>query len=289
MRWHHEARRQQVPRSDQAGRAPLMRRSALTHRTGTSVSRSAFRSPGRSPRRTAEPPTALQVLGAPRLHSAGVWWDLPPARWVALLAYLARSGGWVRREALAALFWPEHDDHGASVNLRQTLQTIVRSPAGEALVREPTRVRWAGRCDAEAFDALVRNQDWEAAVRSYGGTFLDGVEVAEVPPVQDWIEAERVGLQDRWRTCGLVVARSRLEAERALEAVAVAERLHGQDPFDEAALRLLLRALVASGDRRRAERVFASARAELERELGVDPEGETLRLAAELGLDGGRS
>ena len=59
---------------------------------------------------------------------------------MAMLAYVARCGTWVRREALAALFWPDHDREHAYLNLRQTLQTIARSPVGAAFEREPARV-----------------------------------------------------------------------------------------------------------------------------------------------------
>ena len=122
-----------------------------------------------SRRRTVEEGPLLALLGAPRLRCEGRWFELPSARWGVLLAYLARCGGWVRREVLATLFWPEHDDHGANSNLRQTLQTIVRSPASCALVREPSRVRWAGSSDVDAFEARVESQSWEAAVKAYWG------------------------------------------------------------------------------------------------------------------------
>jgi DNA-binding SARP family transcriptional activator len=235
----------------------------------------------------ASPPTLL-LLGSPKLRQPGALIDLPLARWTALLAYLARGGGWVRREVLATLFWPEHDDHGANLNLRQTLQTIVRSPAGVALEREPTRVRWAGSCDAEAFDALVREQAWASVVRAYGGAFLDGLDVPDVPTVQEWIDAERTGLHARWRTAALLEGRAALAEGRCLDVLPLAERLCRTDAFDEEALRLLLEASVRCGDRTRAERTFAGALRAFERELGVEPDPETMALARTLGLAGRR-
>lgn len=228
----------------------------------------------------------MALLGAPRLRCEGRWFELPSARWVVLLAYLARCGGWVRREVLATLFWPEHDDHGASLNLRQTLQTIVRSPAGCALVREPSRVRWTGSCDVDTFEAMVEAQSWEAAVKTYGGTFLDGIEVDGVATVQAWIEAERAGLGERWRTCALTLTALWLDAGRCHQALALAERLYRADAFDEEALRLKLRASVNCGDQRRAARTFEAASAFMQRELGVRPEPATMELAAALGIKG---
>lgn len=242
---------------------------------------------GRSSRRhTFEEGPLLALLGAPRLRCEGRWFELPSARWVVLLAYLARCRGWVRREVLATLFWPEHDDHGAHANLRQILQTIVRSPAGCALVREPSRVRWSGASDVDRFEAMVESRSWEAAVKTYGGTFLDGIEVDGVATVQTWIEAERASLCERWRTCALTLSAAWLDAHRCHQALALAERLHRDDPFDEEALRLKLRASVNCGDQRRAARTFEAARAFMQRELGVGPEPATVELAAALGLVG---
>jgi DNA-binding SARP family transcriptional activator len=250
-------------------------------------SRAAATADAGSRRSLRAAPTAvpvLSLLGSPRFEASGASIELPPARWVTLLAYVARCGGWVRREALAALFWPDHDGRRANLNLRQMLQTIARSPAGVAFEREPSRVRWSGATDVDAFERHVDARAWSAAVHTYGGTFLDGIEIDGVAPVQAWIEAERAGLEDRWRTCGLALAEVWLDAGRCHETLALAERLHRTDPFDEASLRLVLRAGVDCGDARRAARAYHQAAAFLEQELGVAPEDETLALASALGL-----
>lgn len=266
------------------GGYPLRRRRLAVRTRDEPEHLSLWRVPRRTRRRTVSAPPSLALLGPPRLRFVDSVIDLPLARWTALLAYLARGGGWVRREVLATLFWPDHDDHGASLNLRQTLQTIVRSPAGVALEREATRVRWAGGCDAEAFDVLVREQRWGAVVRAYGGPFLDGLDVPDVPTVQEWIAAERTGLHARWRTAALLEARAALHSGRCLDALALAERLCRSDAFDEEALRLLLEATVHCGDRTRAERTLGGAVRAFERELGVEPDPETMALARTLGI-----
>ena len=286
MRGHHmhayEPNGEGLTRRSRLGRCSLTLRGAAPP---SRPLRAIVTSSGRSSRRnTFDEGPLLALLGPPRLRREGRWLTLPSARWVVLLGYLARCGGWVRREVLAALFWPEHDDHGASLNLRQTLQTIVRSPAGCGLVREPSRVRWSGSSDVDTFEAMVETQAWEAAVKTYGGTFLDGIEVDGVAPVQAWIEAERDSLRERWRTCALTLTAAWLEAHRCHQALALAERLQRDDPFDEAALRLKLQASVHCGDQRRAARTFEVARAFLQRELGVGPEPATMELAGALGL-----
>ncbi len=286
MRWHQQAL--QAFEDERTDRRALRLRSAAWKHPQPSERRPRAVVRPRT-RRSASPEPAslrptLALLGAPRLRLDGAWRELPLVRWVVLLAYLSRCGGWVRREALAALFWPDHDDHAAGQNLRQTLQTIVRSPAGSGLEREPMRVRWTGASDAEAFEASVRAQDWRQAVVAYGGVFLDGFVTGEVAPVQDWIEAERSGLHDRWRTCVLALAGSQLAGERCHEALELGERLLRIDPYDETALRLVLRAAAACGDRQRAEHAYATACDLFARELGVAPEPATSELASALDL-----
>lgn len=284
MQGHHQAPFGSIWERDGDVGKPVRRRSAAFGPRLAAERRAGRRVPRRPRRRSGEARPTLQLLGPPRLRHEGAAVDLPLARWTALLAYLARGGGWVRREVLATLFWPEHDDHGASLNLRQTLQTIVRSPAGVALEREPTRVRWSGGCDVASFDALVGEQAWSSVVRAYGGAFLDGLDVPDVPNVQEWIDAERSGLHARWRTAALLEGRAALAEGRCLDVLPLAERIYHADPFDEEALRLLLEASVRCGDRKRAERSFEGARRAFERELGVEPDPETMALARALGI-----
>lgn len=227
---------------------------------------------------------ALVLLGAPKVRASGGWHDLPPSRWTAMLAFVARCGTWVRREALAERFWPDQDRTHAFLNLRQTLQTIARSPAGAAFAREPARVRWTGATDVAEFETHVRAGAWRGALDAYGGTFLDGLELAEVTPVQEWLDTERRTLEDWWRSGALALAAQHLDQRRPLDALALADALLRRDALDEAALRLALGAAVAAGDRQRARRAFETFRGHLLDELGMEPEPETDALARRLGV-----
>lgn len=281
VRYRNEAwRREAHVRSGQ-------RRLAARRGTGRAPWRrlsTPFTSVGSVRRGSTDGKPTLMLLGAPRVHVDGVQRELPLTRWVALLAYVARSGTWVRREALAAMFWPDHDKDRASWNLRQTLQTVARSHAAAAFEREPTRVRWNGGCDVASFEAHVRAQAWRKVVGAYGGTFLDGVEETQAASVQEWLAFERTSLSDRWRTGVLVLAEQQLDDGQAIDALDLAERLLGCDPFDETAARLAMRAAVAAGDLHRAARVYRSLRALLEDEFGAEPEAATAALANTHGI-----
>jgi DNA-binding SARP family transcriptional activator len=224
------------------------------------------------------PPPSLALLGTPRIRIDGVWHDLPPSRWVALLGYVARARGWVRREALAATFWPDHDQVRASWNLRQCLQTIARSRAGTAFEREPTRVCWRGTSDLDAFETHASDGSWRAAVTTYRGPFLDGLEAVDVEPFQAWLSAERSTLAERWRAAVLALAEERLRADRGGAALDLIHGVLRHDPLDETAVQLALRAAAASGDRLRGARVYRGLCEALREELGAEPEPATVAL-----------
>jgi DNA-binding SARP family transcriptional activator len=223
-------------------------------------------------------PASLALLGAPRIRIDGVWHDLPPSRWVALLAYVARARSWVRRELLAATFWPDHDQVRASWNLRQCLQTIARSRAGSAFEREPTRVCWRGTSDLEAFESHASGGSWRAAVTTYRGHFLDGLEALDVEPFQAWLAAERATLGERYRAAVLTLAEERLHAERGGAALDLIQGLLRHDPLDEVAVRLALQAAAATGDRLRGARAYRGLCDALSEALGAEPEEATVAL-----------
>src|SRR5512139_1523329 len=76
----------------------------------------------------------LYLFGAPRLERDGQVTDLQRRKTMALLAYLASSGKSHTREALATMFWPEHDQSSAMANLRRDLSRL-RGILGEAVLQ----------------------------------------------------------------------------------------------------------------------------------------------------------
>jgi len=67
---------------------------------------------------------ALYTFGSPRLERDGVPVPIRRRRVTALLVYLAVTGRTHRRDALATLFYPEHDQGQARARLRRTLSTL---------------------------------------------------------------------------------------------------------------------------------------------------------------------
>src|SRR5690606_24927082 len=84
--------------------------------------------------------------------------DLPPDKRGALLAYLAYDGGWLPRERVAFLFWPDTDEASARRNLRQLLNRVKALTLAAPLEVESRRLRWAVPTDVAAFRQAYARQ-----------------------------------------------------------------------------------------------------------------------------------
>ncbi|MCP4518235.1 MAG: hypothetical protein GY824_23770, partial [Delftia sp.] len=67
---------------------------------------------------------ALHFLGPPRVELDGAAITVDRRKALALLAYLALTGRAHSRDALATLFWPEHDQRKARAGLRSALASL---------------------------------------------------------------------------------------------------------------------------------------------------------------------
>ena len=208
---------------------------------------------------------------------------------LALLAYLALAAprGPHRRDILLALFWPELDQEEARRALRQALHAL-RRWLGEAVLVSlgDDRVELAPGgcwCDAVAFESALEHGDLEAALTLYQGGFLEGVFVTDVSPeFEQWVDLTRTRLRGRALDAAMALGHKAGEGGDVAAALRWASAAHGLAPDNEAAVRLLMRALGDSGDRSQALQLFQSFAARLTEEFGADPAGETRALAATL-------
>ena len=209
-----------------------------------------------------------------------------PRSRLAILAVLAVAGDrGVRREKVAALFWPESDDEKARNALRQALFTLKRDLGSGEITLGTADLRLNPgtlTADVTEFDVAIRAERFEEAAALYGGPFLDGVFLRESPEFDRWADEQRIRLSR--------------EYDRALEKAAAAaadrgdlraaahwwERRAVHDPLSGRVARLYMEALASAGDRERAIR-HAAVHAQLVRqELEAEPDAEVLRLAESL-------
>jgi len=241
----------------------------------------------------------LYFLGPPRIERDGQTIEPDTRKATALLAYLAVTGQFQTRDALAALLWPDMDDQHARAALRRTLSSL-RAFVGDAALyvsRDGLGVNPDGLwCDVTAFEAAVVETGrhahthapdkpcpdciarLEAAVALYRDAFLSGFSLRDSAAFDDWQVAVGEGLRRSLTTAlaRLVAAHSAAGAfDRAADH---ARRWLAVDPLREEAHRWLMRLYAWNGARDLALRQYREAVRVLDEELGVEPLPETTAL-----------
>ena len=204
---------------------------------------------------------------------------------LALFLYLLLDGrgGFIRRDLLLPLLWPEADDRHARSALRSLIREV-RNAVGDGVVLgdgdhtlavDPARVR----CDVLEFESACQSENWERAVEEYRGPFLQGFGLAGAPGFEEWLERERNRLRllalDACR--GLARdARARGAYDTAVRALRKALRI---SPYDERVAQELMRTLDAAGDPAGALVAYGEFAARIEKELAVKPGPKTAAVA----------
>lgn len=251
----------------------------------------------------AELPTdrlAMRFLGSFAVQRDGVALDgFGYDKTRALLAYLVvESGdGPHSREKLADLLWPEASSEVARGNLRRTLHDLRRAlgsqedlfvAAKHHLGFDRRRAHWL---DVELFSRPVPAGDepvqetrsvvavLEQQLALYRGEFLQGLSVPDAPDFERWLEVRRDGMRRQAMHLLRCLALRYERLGQPQRAVTLLQREIDSDPWNEDAHRRLMQALARSGQTALALAQFESCRGLLQRELGLEPEPQTLTLA----------
>ena len=222
----------------------------------------------------------LTLLGSAALMEDGAEIPLPVDRRGCLLAYLAVEAGWVNRERLALLFWPDADEPTSKRNFRQLLLRTRRLRPAEDLEVTPEAVRWPVLSDVAQFRAALADGDAQAAVAVYGGTLLGDFVVHDVGGFDAWLDGERDRLRLAFQDAGLALARDHLASGRYDGAARLLETLHASDPLAEDVLYAYVQALYLAGRRDAALAAYARFETQLYDELALEPLDATRELAA---------
>jgi DNA-binding SARP family transcriptional activator len=210
---------------------------------------------------------------------------------LALAIYLACAGRSHSRAALAALIAGERDEARAAIALRNALHDL-RAALGDQ-VRIDTRAvalapALAVESDVAALEAAAQLGDLapleslRAAADGYRGEFARGLLLADAPAFDEWLRREREQARARYVRVLEQLAGAEERAGQPQRAIAATRRLLAEEPWREEAHRRLMRLLAADGQRAAALLQFAQCREILQRELGVAPQPETLRLYEQL-------
>jgi DNA-binding SARP family transcriptional activator len=189
---------------------------------------------------------AFFLLGEPRIARAGLAAALPSQRAWSLLAVLLLRPDISRRKRLAEHLFPDLLPRTGRRRLSDLLWLIRAALPDLPLVADahelalPLSVRWL---DTEAFvrEATLPDLDaWLRALALYRGDLCAGL-------YGEWLLHERENIYLQYVTIAHRAADALLRAGRAEEALAIGERLVRDEPYDERALRMLMRAQSALG------------------------------------------
>ncbi|MFA5594367.1 MAG: AAA family ATPase [Trueperaceae bacterium] len=204
---------------------------------------------------------------------------LPPDLRGALLAYLAYADGWLPREQVAFLFWPDTDEAGARRNLRQLLNRSKSLDLRQPLEFEPSRLRWPVNSDVAELRRAVGRQRWDEVVRLYRGDLLAGRPLDSNAGFRAWLDLERESLRNIYRRA-LNRRAEELEAERehAAAAALLEPLLDGEDLAEEP-LQAYMRNTYLAGRRQLALDAYDRFARRLSDEIELEPLEETQELA----------
>lgn len=257
-----------------------------------------------NPDTTAVPsPPILRLLGGFELLDAqGRPLALPYDKARALLAMLCLHSAPLEREPLAELLWPDSEPAQARANLRRAvfdlrhcLARLWPDRSAEMLHSDKKRLQlgdtlpWHIDCrefslaqlDAATPTLAARRNALQRAAALYRGPLLAGLSLDDAPGFETWLAPRREALQ-RQALQSLAALAELLEQQGEMaEALACGRRSLALDPWCEPALRCCMRAL-ALRHPAQALALFEQFSAQLQQELGLGPQPETLELAQRL-------
>lgn len=227
----------------------------------------------------------LRLLGTFGLSDAsGATKPLPPHR-LALLAILAAAGEvGIARDKVLAYLWPESTTAKARASLEQMLHALRSSlDAPTAFRGNPLRLEAETMTsDVGDFRATLSEGDLERAVELYGGPFLDGFYLSDLPEFEEWLESERAALAERYATALERLAADAISRGDHMRAVQIFRSLGAVSPLNGRVVHKLMEALVAIGDRDGALQEAAHYSVRVREQLNAEPEPNVTSFAARL-------
>lgn len=212
--------------------------------------------------------TLIRLFGRPYVERDGLSAPAPRGQktWVLLallvLAHRPISRAWVAE----MLFGAADDPRGA---LRWAMAELRRKLGDAAtLDGDPLVVRFAPGTRVDVIDAVPQDV-LGLLVDGRLPTLLEGVELADLPEAAHWLTRTREACRRSLVTELAVAVETSLVAGTVDDAVTAARALVEDNPLEESRHLLLVRALVASGDRSGALAAVRRCDAVLTRELGV--------------------
>ena len=232
-------------------------------------------------------PLGVRLLGEFRLEGADLTHLKSRQSRTVLKRLAVAEGAAVSAESLAEAVWGPHLPADPARDL-YVLVSRARAVVGSDRIprRDAGYALLADSWDRTDLVALTR----DAARRRHRGDLAGAATAAEAAlalnrgrlladgPETDWVLAERASVRRVIAEARSIAAEAALSTGRLGDAADHARAALEQDPYDEAAMRILLRALAAAGRPASALAEYAALRRRLRDDLGVDPAAATADL-----------
>lgn len=240
----------------------------------------------------------FSLFGPPRIERDRAPITVDTRKAIALLAYLAVTRQPHRRDALAALLWPEYDQPHARATLRRTLSALNKALGGEYLTIERETIglhagaefhldvdefhRHLAACETHGHSTkdvcAACVEPLSAAASVYRDDFMVGFSLRDSPAFDDWQFFQREALRRELASALERLTRAQIVLGHYDVAITSARRWLALDRLHEPAHRYLMRLYAWSGQRAAAVRQYQECVRVLDQELGVAPLETTTRL-----------
>jgi DNA-binding SARP family transcriptional activator/TolB-like protein len=201
---------------------------------------------------------------------------------LALLVYLILHEGFVRRDTLLALGWPEASETAARRDLTQALHFLRRQLGPGVLEnRGDDEIRVApGMLSTDLLDfrRAVSESRFGDALALWRGEMMGGMHIPGCADFVQWRDKERERFHREAVHSACMHAASLANAGDLRAAEAAARRATEIDPADEAPSRLLIEILLRAGSRPAAIKAYRDYRDYLATEYDLEPSAEMARL-----------
>lgn len=198
---------------------------------------------------------------------------------------LAHPDG-LAKEMVGTIFWPDSSPSQLKLKFKNAIYRLRQALGQEVVLFEEDYYRFNRALDyeydVEAFwkklgqaqattDPGEQAAAYRAAIRLYKGSYLPEIE-------GDWAWLEREQLAQAYMEAVLTLARLHLEAKEYGVALEYCRRALAEDPCQEGAHRLAMRAHAATGNRAAVVRQFERCRQAMLNEVNVPPSSQTTAL-----------
>ncbi|WP_236557527.1 SARP family transcriptional regulator [Arthrobacter sp. 9AX] len=210
----------------------------------------------------------IRLLGPPRIESPGATPAQPKGRkaW-AVLAYLALQDEGTGRSRTASLLFPDAADPLGA--LRWNLSELRRTLDGVTVSGDPLRLELQPNWHCDALDVMDSAAHPGRDPRRFTGQLLEGLAFADCPVFDSWLSDQRYRLDNIVQSLLYEGALDALAAGSPGMAVELATAALDRDPFHADCNAVLVKALVALGEHRRARRHVARSGDLYRQELGL--------------------